>query len=81
MDSFNAELHADEITQPTAQDWAEYHAWLDAKDESSIDHFDPYGEWVDEYADDHDGQPDEYTEWQDYMGGDDWDHGQYDCDY
>ena len=26
----------------------------------------------------HDGQPDEYTEWQDYMGGDDWDHGQYD---
>ena len=28
--------------------------------------------------DDHDGQPDEYTEWQDYMGGDDWDHGQYD---
>ena len=29
-----------------------------------------------------DGQPDEYTEWQDYMGGDDWDHGQYDsCDW
>ncbi len=27
---------------------------------------------------DYDGQPDEYTEWQDYMGGDDWDHGQYD---
>ena len=27
---------------------------------------------------DDDGQPDEYTEWQDYMGGDDWDHGQYD---
>jgi hypothetical protein len=25
-----------------------------------------------------DGQPDEYTEWQDYMGGDDWDQGQYD---
>jgi hypothetical protein len=36
-----------------------------------------YGfEWVD--ADEYDGQPDEYTEWQDYMGGDDWDHGQYD---
>ena len=31
----------------------------------------------DEY-DEYDGQPDEYTEWQDYMGGDDWDHGQYD---
>jgi len=25
-----------------------------------------------------DGQPTEYEEWQDYMGGDDWDHGQYD---
>lgn len=30
---------------------------------------------VDDYDD---GQPDEYTEWQDFMGGDDWDHGQYD---
>ena len=30
---------------------------------------------------DYDGQPDEYTEWQDYMDGDDWDHGQYDCEY
>jgi DNA-binding transcriptional regulator LsrR (DeoR family) len=25
-----------------------------------------------------DGQPTEYEEWQDYMGGDDWDQGQYD---
>jgi len=25
-----------------------------------------------------DGQPTEYDEWQDYMGGDDWDQGQYD---
>ena len=25
-----------------------------------------------------DGQPSEYEEWQDYMGGDDWDHGQFD---
>jgi hypothetical protein len=25
-----------------------------------------------------DGQPSEYEEWQDYMGGDDWDYGQYD---
>jgi len=32
-------------------------------------------------AADYDGQPSEYDEWQDYMGGDDWDHGQYDCDY
>ena len=29
---------------------------------------------------DDDGQPDEYTEWQDLYGGDDWDHGQYDCE-
>ena len=37
-------------------------------------------ETIDEYEDD--GQPSEYDEWQDYMGGDDWDHGQYewDCD-
>jgi len=33
-------------------------------------------ETIDEYEDD--GQPSEYDEWQDYMGGDDWDHGQYD---
>ena len=33
------------------------------------------------YEDEQDGQPDEYTEWQDYMGGDDWDHGQYDNEY
>ena len=25
-----------------------------------------------------DGQPTEYDEWQDFYGGDDWDHGQYD---
>jgi len=29
-------------------------------------------------AAENDGQPTEYEEWQDYMGGDDWDHGQYD---
>ena len=28
--------------------------------------------------DEFDGQPSEYDEWQDYMGGDDWDHGQFD---
>jgi hypothetical protein len=30
----------------------------------------------DDYEDD--GQPTEYEEWQDFYGGDDWDHGQYD---
>lgn len=28
-----------------------------------------------------DGQPSEYEEWQDYMGGDDWDHGQFDSEW
>ena len=32
---------------------------------------------VDFYYED-DGQPTEYEEWQDFGGGDDWDHGQYD---
>ena len=32
-----------------------------------------------DYGDEGDVQPDEYTEWQDYMGGDDWDHGQFDA--
>ena len=31
-----------------------------------------------ECEEEYDGQPSEYDEWQDYMGGDDWDHGQ--CD-
>ena len=38
-------------------------------------------EVVDEDAYEDDGQPSEYEEWQDYMGGDDWDQGQYDHDY
>lgn len=29
-------------------------------------------------SDEYDGQPSEYDEWQDFYGGDDWDHGQYD---
>ena len=78
MNSFTNQLHADDfalIAQPTQQDWADYHAWLAAQEDD--------GEWIDEYADEYaddyegDGQPDEYTEWQDYMGGDDWDHGQF----
>lgn len=52
---------------------AEYEAHLDATPYSPLDDDD------DDYEDD--GQPDEYTEWQDYMGGDDWDHGQYDNEY
>ena len=32
----------------------------------------------DDDIEEEDGQPSEYEESQDYMGGDDWDHGQYD---
>lgn len=39
---------------------------------------DYYGEDGDELYFEDDGQPTEYEEWQDYMGGDDWDHGQFD---
>jgi hypothetical protein len=42
------------------------------------------GDWAENeeyHQDEWDGQPDEYTEWQDYMGGDDWDQGQYGEDY
>ena len=48
------------------------------RDESACDVFGlhAYEAELDDFADD--GQPDEYTEWQDHMGGDDWDHGQYD---
>jgi hypothetical protein len=46
------------------------------EDEDDLQEF-AYGDDEDDY----DGQPDEYTEWQDYMGGDDWDHGQYDNEW
>lgn len=49
--------------------------WLADEAGNTVDHW-SYDEA--NYDGDDDGQPDEYTEWQDYMGGDDWDHGQYD---
>ncbi len=33
------------------------------------------------WANDDDGQPSEYDEWQDFYGGDDWDHGQFESEY
>ena len=64
-------------------------AILEAADEFGVAREDLMIEWdlMDDVRDDsmgvhgqdeYDGQPDEYTEWQDYYGGDDWDHGQYD---
>ena len=37
-----------------------------------------YDDDDDDDIEEDDGQPSEYVEWQDFMGGDDWDHGQYD---
>jgi hypothetical protein len=53
----------------TMDEEMEYNAYLDSLE----------NEDEDDYVHDHDGQPSEYDERQDYMGGDDWDHGQYDC--
>jgi len=63
-------------------------AWCPRHDEFDefVDYLGLLGE-EDEYdeEDEHDDEedygqpsPSEYDEWQDYMGGDDWDHGQYD---
>ena len=49
---------------------------FDACDESLLD-FRPV-EWHFCIDFDDDGQPSEYDEWQDFEGGDDSDHGQYD---
>jgi len=70
FDDFETQVHPEESHEPTAQDWAEYNEYLESLEGE---------EDGDEYESD--GQPDEYTEWQDVYGGDDWDHGQYDCDW
>ena len=59
---------------PQAQ--AEFHDYLDemAEEHVHVQERERDEEWDEE----DDGQPSEYEEWQDYMGGDDWDHGQYD---
>ena len=59
---------------PQAQ--AEFHEYLDemAEEHVHVQERERDEEWDEE----DDGQPSEYEEWQDYMGGDDWDHGQYD---
>jgi hypothetical protein len=69
-----------------AQAEAEYNAYLDACDDSfacaECGEEVANGEICDcelePYEDEFDGQPTEYEEWQDFYGGDDWDHGQYD---
>jgi len=49
-------------------------------DELERDHDEPYEHEAGDFEDD-DGQPTEYQEWQDYMGGEDFDQGQYDTEY
>jgi len=57
-------------------------SFIDAAFEDRFD--DTQEDWEDESEeseDDFDGQPDEYQEWQDFYGGDDWDHGQFDNEF
>lgn len=62
----------------TAADEAAYHADLDAREDDWQEDFGDFDPRDDGPEFEDDGQPSEYDEWQDYMGGDDWDHGQYD---
>tara|TARA_B100000676_G_C17286093_1_gene440058 strand:- start:166 stop:426 length:261 start_codon:yes stop_codon:yes gene_type:complete len=81
MDNFfNAEIRdCNKISEISKSDL------LDAQAEREVEELKleveaEFEEWLD-------GQPSEYDEWQDFYGGDDWDHGQYnhaeyewDCD-
>lgn len=62
---------------------AEYNAYLDTQEGwwDEDEDFEDDDDDIVLYDEDDDHQPDEYTEWQDYYGGDDWDHGQYDNEY
>jgi len=71
-EGFDATIEAAMEAQEQGYYDAKYEAWLEDLEANYED--DDECECDDSY----DGQPDEYTEWQDYMGGDDWDHGQYD---
>lgn len=66
MDDFLDQEQCDEQWGPDADDGCEWGPDVDEAMGIEIEH---------------DGQPDDYTEWQDYMGGDDWDHDQYDNEY
>ena len=57
---------------------AEFHEYLDEMAEDHIHVAERLHDRDEEWSEENDGQPTEYEEWQDYMGGDDWDQGQYD---
>lgn len=71
-DTCDAMMHA-EAMEAHADDFGDDD--LDALDDLED------GEYDEDALFEDDGQPTEYEEWQDFMGGDDWDHGQYDGDY
>jgi hypothetical protein len=69
-DEFEAYQFAQD--EPTDGDYAECEIYWDERDAREREDEIADHEWED------DGQPTEYEEWQDFYGGDDWDHGQYD---
>ena len=58
-----------EIAKATGLTLLEVNSILDKYESGEVDH-----------SEEDDGQPTMYEEYQDYMGGDDWDQGQYDGD-
>ena len=57
---------------------AEFHEYLDEMAEEHVHVAVSLHDRDEEWDEEDDGQPTEYEEWQDFMGGDDWDFGQYD---
>jgi hypothetical protein len=61
---------------PQARD--EFHDYLDEMAEEHVHVAERLHDGDEDEIEEDDGQPSEYDEWQDYMGGDDWDFGEYD---
>ena len=57
---------------------AEFHDYIDEMAEERVHVQERERSEDEEWDEEDDGQPTEYEEWQDYMGGDDWDFGEYD---
>lgn len=78
------DLNVDSREGYTADELEVYEALADLAAETTVDSMedgdcDIDADWIG-YNDDFDGQPSEYDEWQDFMGGDDWDHGQWELE-
>ena len=57
---------------------AEFHDYLDEMAEEHVHVAERLHDRDEDEIEEDDGQPSEYAEGQDYMGGDDWEQGQYD---